>query len=43
VTIIVTVTYVFLVMRADNDGEGGTSDVYQWTPGGFVVIHPVFR
>ena len=23
VTIIVTVTYVFLVMRADNDGEGG--------------------
>ena len=23
VTIIVTVTYVLLVMRADNDGEGG--------------------
>ena len=23
VTVVVTVTYVFLVMRADNDGEGG--------------------
>ena len=32
VTLVVTVTYVLLVMHADNDGEGGIMTIYHLDP-----------